>query len=149
MSYLATYRSWPGAPGDAAVDGEMARRIEAHRRRRPAGWVTREVGADLPVVLGEITGTVLIDSLGTWIAGHQDFVADVEALCDSLRTRAGDALVVSDEVGLGVHPETGVGRRFRDSLGSANRAVADVADRCVLVVAGRVLELGPPESLWP
>jgi adenosylcobinamide kinase/adenosylcobinamide-phosphate guanylyltransferase len=50
---------------------------------------------------------------------------------------------VSDEVGLGVHPSTEVGRRFRDSLGAANREVAAEADRVLLVVAGRVLELQP------
>ena len=56
-------------------------------------------------------------------------------------------MVVSEEVGLGVHPPTEVGRRFADALGSLNRAVADVADRVLLVVAGRVLPLDrPPEA---
>jgi adenosyl cobinamide kinase/adenosyl cobinamide phosphate guanylyltransferase len=50
-------------------------------------------------------------------------------------------------VGLGVHPPTDVGRRFADALGGLNRAVADVADRVLLVVAGRVLPLDrPPEA---
>jgi adenosyl cobinamide kinase/adenosyl cobinamide phosphate guanylyltransferase len=50
-------------------------------------------------------------------------------------------VVVSDEVGLGVHPSTEVGRRFRDALGEVNQAVGAAADRCLLVVAGRVLDL--------
>jgi nicotinate-nucleotide--dimethylbenzimidazole phosphoribosyltransferase len=50
---------------------------------------------------------------------------------------------VSEEVGLGVHAPTEVGRRFADALGELNRAVADVADRALLVVAGRVLPLDP------
>ncbi len=50
-------------------------------------------------------------------------------------------MVVSDEVGLGVHPTTEVGRRFADALGALNRAVADEADRVLLVVAGRVMAL--------
>jgi adenosylcobinamide kinase/adenosylcobinamide-phosphate guanylyltransferase len=58
-----------------------------------------------------------------------------------LRKRVGDTVVVSDEVGLGVHPETEVGRRFRDVLGGVNQAVGDVADRVLLVVAGLVLPL--------
>jgi adenosylcobinamide kinase/adenosylcobinamide-phosphate guanylyltransferase len=48
---------------------------------------------------------------------------------------------VSEEVGLGVHATTDVGRRFADALGTLNRAVADEADRVYLVVAGRVLPL--------
>ena len=50
-------------------------------------------------------------------------------------------MLVSDEVGLGVHPPTDVGVAFRDALGDVNRAVADVADEVLLVVAGRVLPL--------
>ena len=49
--------------------------------------------------------------------------------------------IVSDEVGLGVHPSSGVGRRFRDVLGTVNAAVAEQADEVLLVVAGRVLPL--------
>jgi adenosylcobinamide kinase/adenosylcobinamide-phosphate guanylyltransferase len=50
-------------------------------------------------------------------------------------------VVVSEEVGLGVHPSTEAGRLFRDDLGSVNQFVSAVADRAVLVVAGRILEL--------
>ncbi|MFN0028144.1 MAG: bifunctional adenosylcobinamide kinase/adenosylcobinamide-phosphate guanylyltransferase [Acidimicrobiales bacterium] len=149
VTYLATYRTMRDSSVNPGIDEDMARRIDAHRQRRPSDWATREVAEDLPAVLAVVAGTVLLDSLGTWIAAHQDFSADVEGLCAALGTRSGHAVVVSDEVGLGVHPETALGRRFRDALGGANRAVAEVADRCVLVVAGRVLELRPAESVWP
>ena len=97
----------------------------------------------LPEALAATSGTVLVDSLGTWLAARPDFDADVEGLCAALRRRQGDTVVVSDEVGLGVHPSTEVGRRFRDALGAANRSVAAEADRVLLVVAGRALELQP------
>jgi adenosyl cobinamide kinase/adenosyl cobinamide phosphate guanylyltransferase len=58
--------------------------------------------------------------------------------------RTGDAVVVSEEVGLGVHPSSELGRHFRDALGDVNQAVAAVADRVLLVVAGRVLPLERP-----
>lgn len=129
------------------VDEDLAARIARHRARRPAGWRTLEVGAEppgaLPDALDRTTGTVLLDSLGTWLAGRPGFDPDVEGLVAALHRRRGDTVVVSDEVGLGVHPSTEVGRRFRDALGSANRAVAADADRVLLVVAGRVLELPP------
>jgi adenosylcobinamide kinase/adenosylcobinamide-phosphate guanylyltransferase len=50
-------------------------------------------------------------------------------------------VLVSDEVGMGVHPSSDLGRRFRDALGTVNVAVADAADEVLLVVAGRVLPL--------
>jgi adenosyl cobinamide kinase/adenosyl cobinamide phosphate guanylyltransferase len=127
------------------TDDGMAARVAAHRDRRPAAWVTVEVGADLAGALVAASGHVLVDSLGTWVAAHDDLAPDTDALCRALRDRAaagdGDTVLVSDEVGLGVHPTTAVGRRFADVLGALNRAVADEADRVLLVVAGRVLPL--------
>lgn len=122
-----------------AVDDEMSARIAAHRLRRPPSWGTVEASSDLSEVLLRLTGTVLVDSLGTWLAFADE--ADGVALALALRDRAGDSVVVSDEVGMGVHPSSEAGRRFRDQLGEINRAVADAADRVVLVVAGRTLEL--------
>ena len=63
------------------------------------------------------------------------------ALVDALSTRRGDTVVVSEEVGLSVHPTTEVGRRFVDVLGELNRRVAEIADDVLLVVAGRALRL--------
>lgn len=127
-----------------ATDPDMAARIEAHRTRRPGNWSTVEGVTDLPETLREVSGPVLLDALGTWVAGVPDFAAPTSALCDALRLRSGDTVVVSDEVGLGVHPSTEVGRRFRDALGAVNLAVADVADEVLLVLAGRVLPLERP-----
>lgn len=136
-TYVATARPDPDDPAWTA-------RIEAHRARRPDTWATVEAGVDLPGVLRSLPGTVLVDSLGTWVAAADGFCVDAAALCDALATRPGRTVVVSDEVGLGVHPETQVGVDFRDALGELNRAVAAVADRVLLVVAGRTLELGGP-----
>ena len=124
-----------------ATDDDMAARIAAHRLRRPAGWQTVEVTSDLAEVLESIPGTVLVDALGTWLAGIQGFHGDVDALCRALECRAGVTVVVSDEVGMGVHPSSEMGREFRDALGDLNRRVAAVADDVLLVVAGRVLHL--------
>jgi adenosyl cobinamide kinase/adenosyl cobinamide phosphate guanylyltransferase len=132
-----------------ATDPDMAARIAAHRGRRPSGWGTVEVGAgtSLPDVLDSLDGTVLVDSLGTWVAGFPDLVPDTAGLERALRARRalrGDTIVVSEEVGLGVHAPTAPGRRFADSLGALNRVVADIADEVLLVIAGRVLPLARP-----
>lgn len=129
------------ATGRAGDDPDMAARIEAHRRRRPPAWATVEAGIDLPGLLRRIEGTVLVDALGTWIAGTADLVVPLGDLCRALGERRGSTVLVSDEVGLGVHPSTAIGRRFRDALGECNHAVADVSDEVLLVVAGRVLPL--------
>ena len=123
-------------------DDDLAARVAVHRDRRPSDWKTIEAGADLTMALrSERNGTALVDALGPWVASHDDFVVDANALVDALASREGDAVVVSDEVGLGVHPSTEAGRHFRDALGELNRAVADAADEVLLVIAGRVLPL--------
>ena len=123
-------------------DDDMAARVAAHRARRPEHWTTVETGPDLVVALQRAApGTVLVDALGTWVAGAPELTVDVPALCACLTAREGSTVVVSDEVGLGVHPSTDAGRRFRDALGELNAAVAEVADEVLLVVAGRTLRL--------
>jgi adenosyl cobinamide kinase/adenosyl cobinamide phosphate guanylyltransferase len=139
------------------TDEDMAARVAAHRARRPAEWTTVEPGRELARALAAAPGHAIVDSLGTWVAAHDDLAPDIPGLCRALRdrTNAGgdagagaqgggrrrDTVVVSEEVGLGVHAESQVGRRFADVLGELNRAVADEADRVLLVVAGRVLPL--------
>ncbi len=134
VTYIATALPDPD-------DADHAARIRAHRDRRDPAWTTREAGADLAGALGAAAGSVLVDSLGTWVAAHDDAAVDVTALLAALEARAGDTIVVSEEVGLGVHPSSEAGRRFRDTLGTVNLAVADVADTVLLVVAGRALRL--------
>ena len=138
--YLAT--STP-----AGGDDEWARRVAAHRARRPAGWTTLETTAP-----GDLLrrGTVLVDSVTTWVAALMDETgvwADEPGALDRLAGRC-DALVnawtmtpahvvaVSDEVGLGVVPETRAGRLFRDTLGDVNQRLAGTADEVWFVVAG-------------
>jgi adenosylcobinamide kinase/adenosylcobinamide-phosphate guanylyltransferase len=85
--------------------------------------------------------------MGPWLANQPDMTVDVEGLCLALTSRSGDTIVVSDEVGFGVHPETAIGRNFRDALGTLNQEVAAVADVVYLVVAGRALLLpGEPST---
>ena len=131
-TYLATGLVAPG-------DDDFAGRVARHRARRPPAWVTVEEPRAVPEVLARLQGPVLLDALGTWVAN--DLRPDLDRLVEALVSRKGDTVVVSEEVGLGVHPVSEVGRLFADRLGEANRRVADVADRCLLVVAGRVVEL--------
>ncbi|MDA8359703.1 MAG: bifunctional adenosylcobinamide kinase/adenosylcobinamide-phosphate guanylyltransferase [Actinomycetota bacterium] len=127
----------------SVIDEEMARRVAAHRARRPTTWSTVELAlsTELPAVLAHLDGSVLVDSLGTWVASAPDLKVDGQALVHALQTRSGSTVLVSEEVGLAVHPATAVGRAFVDALGHLNQTVAAVAERVLLVVAGRTLEL--------
>ena len=138
VTYVAT--AVP-APGDA----DHAARIEAHRQRRPADWSTLECIAapDLARHLRQIAGVALVDSLGSWIGLAEDFdvVDETAGLLTALRERAAPTVLVSEEVGLAVHPPTEAGRRYVDAVGVLNQRLAAVADRVLLVVAGRAIEL--------
>ncbi|MHB1986919.1 MAG: bifunctional adenosylcobinamide kinase/adenosylcobinamide-phosphate guanylyltransferase [Acidimicrobiales bacterium] len=137
VTYLAT-----GA--DLGDDPDFTARIERHRARRPASWQTIEItpGGDLAGPLRSCGGTALVDSLGTWLAAIPEFAPDEGSLVAGLNERRAQGnltVLVSDEVGLGVHPSTELGRRFRDALGCLNQAIAEIADEVVLAVAGRAL----------
>jgi adenosyl cobinamide kinase/adenosyl cobinamide phosphate guanylyltransferase len=143
----------PGQVGDD--DPEMAARITAHQERRPAAWRTIECegeGIDLVETVGRLAGTVLVDSLGTWVARAPGMRVDTPALLEAARGRSGSTVLVSDEVGLSVHAPTDAGRRFADALGLVNTAAAAVANRALFVVAGRVMPLGSADEelgrLW-
>ena len=127
----------------SVTDEEMARRVAAHRARRPTTWRTVELAssAELPAVLAQLDGSVLVDSLGTWVASAPDLDVDAQALVHALKVRSGSTVLVSEEVGLAVHPATAVGRAFVDALGHLNQTMAAMAERVLLVVAGRALEL--------
>lgn len=130
---------------DTVPDPELMARIDAHRRRRPEAWTTVEAaGRDVVELLDELEGTVLLDALGPLVAAAPQMRVDGPALCRALRQRPGDTVVVSEEVGLGVHPSSAVGRMFRDELGALNQEVAAAADEVLFVMAGRVLRLDDP-----
>ena len=139
--YLATSRGDPADP-------EWTARVAAHRARRPAGWTTLETTAPSDLLR---RGTVLVDSVTTWVAAliDENGVWDADdpdaptrlarrchALVDSWVMTPAHVVAVSDEVGLGVVPETRAGRLFRDTLGTVNQRLAATADEGWFVVAG-------------
>jgi len=124
-------------------DEDLQRRVRLHRGRRPRGWGTLEIG-DLDEVLkaAERWDAVLLDSLTLWVSAREQRAL---AEFDRFLARAGDLsvplLLVSDEVGLGVVPETEAGRRFRDVLGQVNQHAAAAAEEVHLCVAGVSLRI--------
>jgi adenosylcobinamide kinase/adenosylcobinamide-phosphate guanylyltransferase len=74
------------------------------------------------------------------------FEDETASLIRALEQAAGPVVLVSNEVGLGLVPDTPLGRRFRDAQGRLNQAVAAVAPRVVFVAAGLALDLKPPRA---
>ena len=120
-------------------DEDLRRRVRLHRDRRPGEWGTLEVGnLDEVLKVAEQWDAVLFDSLTLWVSAHQEeqalagfnnFLAGAEGLTTPF-------VLVSDEVGLGVVPESESGRRFRDALGLVNQRAAAAAEEVHLCVAG-------------
>lgn len=134
-----------------ALDFAFRRRIEAHKRARPATVAIIDSGPGAMGVLvreAALGGTVLFDSLDFWLfacQGELDAGACLEALGRGLAPYAGDAqpelIVVSTEIGLGPLPADAATRRFADDLGRLNQAAAALAGDVRLVVAGLTMLL--------
>lgn len=129
-----------------ARDADMAARIARHRAERPRAWVTIEEPHDVVRVLERLPAdaeAAIVDCLTLWVANRQlrgdddrVILADAGRLAALVRAATRPLTLVSNEVGEGVHPSTGDGRRFRDLLGFVNQEVAASAARVVLMVAG-------------
>jgi adenosyl cobinamide kinase/adenosyl cobinamide phosphate guanylyltransferase len=134
-----------------ALDQEMAERIRMHREGRPSGWTVTESPIDLldAIRRADAKDFVIVDCLTLWISnlmGAGRSPAEIAALAgevaNALSTR--DAVVISNEVGMGIVPANELARSFRDVLGAVNAQFARCADRAVLMVAGLALELRQP-----
>ena len=131
-----------------ARDAEMAERIAAHRVRRGPFWRTVETPLALAPAIAAAAAPqrpVLVDCLTLWLsnllmAGRQPD-AEASVLCRALHEAAGPVVLVSNEVGLGLVPETPLGRQFRDAAGRLNQEIAALADRVVFITAGLPLVL--------
>jgi adenosylcobinamide kinase/adenosylcobinamide-phosphate guanylyltransferase len=131
-----------------AGDAEMACRIAAHRARRGAFWHTVEAPLALAPVIASATRSerpLLIDCLTLWLSNlllaGKPVDEETAALCAALRLAECPVVLVANEVGMGLVPETPLGRGFRDAAGRLNQEVAALADRVVFVAAGLPLML--------
>lgn len=129
-----------------AGDAEMAERIARHRADRGVRWETIECPIDLAeMIAGHAGQPVLVDCLTLWLSnlmlGDHDIARHGRALVEAIAARRTPLFLVSNEVGLGLVPETPLGRAFRDEAGRLNQAVAAAADGVILVAAGLTLRM--------
>lgn len=136
-----------------AQDAEMAERIRMHQARRPVDWATVVAPLDLiTVAQRDSAACLLIDCLGLWVTNNllvaedinlaapeafiQGMLEHTRVLLDILASRQGEAILVTNEVGLGLVPPFKLGRVFRDCLGLVNAAVAEKARDVYLCAVG-------------
>lgn len=168
--------AWPGAVTFVATaqltghDTDLAARVARHRDDRPTHWTTIEPVCGL---VGDLVGQVaaapedslvIVDCITLWVAAALGDTRDhaateptgadrhriepaARALANVLASRRAPSVVVSNEVGLGVHPETSIGLVFRDMLGRVNGTLAAHASRTLFLAAGRAVRLDDPWSL--
>lgn len=144
--------SWLGPDGEP--DAEWADRVARHRAGRPPQWRTVE-SLDIAGALRLQTGALLIDGIGTWLAGVMDeagmWVGDagaaenlqarIDDLVDAWRQTRTLVVAVTDQVGSGLVPAYPSGRAFRDQLGWLNQRLAAESEVTLLTVTGRVTTL--------
>jgi adenosylcobinamide kinase/adenosylcobinamide-phosphate guanylyltransferase len=134
-----------------AGDPEMRRRVEAHRRRRPARWTVIEEPVEIGRVRMSDAEVVLLDSVDSWLFNRMereggdrvDFTPELGGnlvgACDrelgELATGP-QVIAVTAEVGLSLLPMSAYGRAFTDLLGLLNQRLAARAEHCYLMVAG-------------
>jgi adenosyl cobinamide kinase/adenosyl cobinamide phosphate guanylyltransferase len=131
-SYIATAQ---------ALDDEMRVRIVEHQARRADGWQTMEAPLDLAdALIQEPARPAMVDCLTLWLTnlmlGGHDISAATLALEAALDRRTALTILVSNEVGLGIVPDTPLGRAFRDEAGRLNQRLAAQAGRVLFMVAG-------------
>jgi len=131
-----------------AGDGEMRDRIAHHRERRGAEWRTIEEPLQLTEVIArEATSgrILLVDCLTLWLSNimhaGQNTAREAERLIETLQGVPAPVVLVSNEVGLGLVPETPLGRQFRDEQGRLNQRVAAAVANVAFVAAGLPLWL--------
>lgn len=135
-----------------AGDEEMQRRIRSHQESRGADFQTVEVPLGVAEVLRGVSehDVIVLDCLTLWLANlllqgaeAAAVLQRVEELADVLARRQVHAVVVTNEVGLGLVPETPLGRTFREITGLAHQRLAALADEVYFGVLGVMLRLKP------
>ncbi len=134
-------------------DDEMRQRIERHRRERGPDFHTIEEPLAVAAAIEQHAAAhdvVLLDCLTLWLSNlllegtePQAILQRVEELTAVLSRRSLHAVVVSNEVGLGIVPETPLGRIFRDVAGMAHQRISAAADEVYFAVLGTILRIKP------
>lgn len=137
--YLATARIW---------DEDFKKRVDRHQSDRSEKWQTIE--EEFQLSKHDFSGkTVLLDCITLWLTNiFYDSKNDVDksleiakAEWDKFIQQEFTLFVVSNELGMGVHPMNEVARKFADLQGWMNQHIAKSANSVQLMVSGIPVEI--------
>jgi len=135
-----------------AQDEEMAARIQLHSRERGSEFRTLEEPREVVAAAGSVedADVLVIDCLTLWLSNlllqgdsEEAILGQVGRLIETLRGKPFHAVLITNEVGMGVVPETSLGRAFRDLSGRAHQALAALAEEIYFGVLGALIRLKP------
>jgi len=137
--YVATARIW---------DDDFAKRVDRHKQERGSEWTSIESEQNIHLLPID-NQVVVVDCVTLWLTNlfmtyDQDIEKSLAAFkteVDGIRQKEGTFIIISNEIGMGVHAETDVGRKFTDLQGWANQYVANLADDAIFMVSGLPLIL--------
>jgi len=133
-----------------ALDEEMQARIDQHKKARPKSWRTLEAQTDIGKQIEKHLGdaeVIIIDCLSLLVSNllgdeldyqktEKVVLAEMNELIACMDRLDASFIIVSNEVGLGLVPETKLGRIYRDLLGKANQLIAHHSTEVYLMIAG-------------
>ncbi|MBC7607589.1 MAG: bifunctional adenosylcobinamide kinase/adenosylcobinamide-phosphate guanylyltransferase [Burkholderiales bacterium] len=133
--YVATARKW---------DEDFKLRVDRHQKNRDAQWINIEKEKQLSEI--DFSGRVaIVDCVTLWLTNFfVDTKNDVELSLEQSKIEI-DAIakqenttiiIVTNEIGMGVHAETHIGRKFTELQGWMNQYIAQKAETVVLMVSG-------------
>lgn len=134
--YVATAKLYEG-------DKEFSARVSRHKEERDNRWTSFE--EQITVSKLPLEGrVVVIDCVTLWLTNFfsrykmniDDCLQAIKQEIDVLHKMSGMFFIISNEIGMGVHAETEIGRRFTDLQGWANQYIAGKAEKVVLMVSG-------------
>ena len=146
-----------------AGDEEMRRRIEKHKRRRPAAWktleITTNIGSHISQKVGA-AGVVIVDCITLLVNNifgqygdqtkasliEKKVAAETDKLIECIAQSSATFIIVTNELGLGLVPTGEMSRLYRDLLGEANQRLAEAADEVYLMVSGLPIQIKPPPT---
>ncbi len=137
--YLATSRIW---------DDDFKDRVKRHVSDRDERWTTIEEEKNISAVVIN-NSTVVIDCVTLWLT---NFFVDTDNDIEQCLTLAKEEIVklsqlqaniiiISNEIGMGLHAQTESGRKFTELQGWVNQFIAHKADKATFMVSGLPLTL--------
>ena len=146
-----------------AGDEEMRRRIEKHKRRRPASWKTLEITTDIGSHISQkvgVAGVVIVDCITLLVNNifgqygdqteasliEKKVAEETDKLIECIEQSSATFIIVTNELGLGLVPTGEMSRLYRDLLGEANQRLAEAADEVYLMVSGLPVQIKPPPT---